>query len=516
MISQKFSTVDMENEDHWRVKHRIKASERRISSGITSAKTQLRLIDEHDGEINMKPSFELTSMFIEIKSDVWDIIDLCRKNLEGISLSHIEGDMTALEERFGEMEDQQEKINVLFRLISLRDELAKKACGHALSKIGVEYAVDMKVSQLQVKTFGGDLMRVLSTIQSMSRILKMVGYTKDEADMTLALHNWQQKCTRLEAELSSKSDEVDNLSSRFKIMTDGEGRHQKFFLQQREIDELKNTCEGLRHDVQKLRDEKNHLTKSLAYTNDMLTKAHSANKILKETHEKHNSALRPQVQQSVVSLQAEAVEISEIHGEIALLEGRAQKLEMEVSSSREEIEKLQHLLKVANQRNLIDLERVELLQKENCKLKKVNQIVMGAKIASDDRVSSARADIEKVRDELQIAQDTISEKTILLRRKDKEIEAMHTKMDQQVLECKNRDQIICDGRDQQQELLTELAKRDDEISNVRGLLTAYEREGMTTSAKTKMTQLEQNIQQLKNENLKLKDSMRRVARAQNG
>ena len=511
-------------------KEALSDAETKMDYGIARARLSLAMLEVGGGGKAMgmgtagTEELDSLSQFMSLKSGTRALLNFIADFTasEGVANDTL---LHAIEESIHEFEEKyqnftafpnKEKLVLILQLIEVRDKAVCKACNMLMSKLGFgDFHKPEKDNDHPHETVNAEVNELLSlfkSFKSMAKTMKMVSYTSAEADMSLSLYELQQKMTEMQVEVKEKDHEILKLSSRLKSVTQEVGRQQVIISQQKEIDEMELLNRSLKTAVENFKKERKTLIQSESMTKDLLAQAQHKMKTLQEKMEKQNSALKPQIQQTLINYEKEMKDLKLMKQELILSDSRANHLETQYVKSKTEIQNVENKLNAANLRNEADTLRLEVVMKENDKQKRINAVVIAAKMEAEKRTRKAHMEQEQTHIKLSEKQSEITELYSLIKTKDEIKERLQKQVDGGMITIKAKEKEIAEFESRFEEIRNDSRVKQEYITNLEKKIKDFEVAGMTKEAKIEMSIVKDSVKSLQDENKKLKDSLKKVVR----
>ena len=290
------------------LKSRARETSLSLSQQIDQSRTNLYLIGKTSNSVQHISSHEdddANSLFLSQKNSCRVILNFLYDSV--IESAHHETVISNLEASLVDFEDKyrgfisittEEKLENILRLAVFKDKMLARLCNQLLSQASIEYQYIDSLEEYAAPDVA-ELMKLFGTFKLLSKAIKKLEFSREEADEALTMSSLQQQLLMHKAELARKTDDFDKLYAKYKAATMESGRQQVLLKQQESIDTLEITNKELTKELQKLRSENRRTIQNESYTKDLLDRSHMQTKNLKETFEKQISSIRPQLQDQI-------------------------------------------------------------------------------------------------------------------------------------------------------------------------------------------------------------------------
>lgn len=291
--------------------------------------------------------------------------------------------------------------------------------------------------------------------------------------------------------------------------------HKVLAKQQDQIDALERTNKAMAKELQDLRAENRRLVQSDSHSKDLLMHAQHHAKSLKLTYEKQTNIIRPQLQESISSFQNDQKSLHNIKHAMAHWAERCRVLETQAMEASQGYKKAQTDLTALTQRQVAEAVRSKSLADELARQKRINIVVTAAKLESDDQAMAQLRATDAAKAELRAALieiEHVTSKNTMLSNEFSELAIAMVNAQQRVGE---RDNLIASHDEKIAQLMDEHKLKDAVATELHDTIAKFLSEGMTSQKKGEFAVMQNELQDAKNENSILQNSLRMMIKKMN-
>lgn len=201
-------------------------------TGIEKSRANLRLLETATpAEDETYSKDDPNVLFIELKTTCRVILNYLH---ETMSDSHDDEAVRLMEKSLVDFEKRfrgfvsmsaQDQVAAILKLVEIKDKAVYRTCNLMVGRLSLDYVVEYDIPSLATAEVG-ELVKVFATLKLLTRTIKLREFTHDDAEDSTSLLKLQRTCHDQLLQLSGLKAEHEELTARYRALTQDVGRQQ--------------------------------------------------------------------------------------------------------------------------------------------------------------------------------------------------------------------------------------------------------------------------------------------------